>query len=147
MNRIVLTEKQRPVKWQDEYLDTSTPNRTLQNQPKITSKSKGKSNTSIQNKPKNKGTPGKKAREGSKSLKKHMSPQHLILKRDKTETLSQDKTKQKQFVRKNNNIKDTKRSTSKKTSKKSTGDENEESLVEHLKAENNFYRKAYLESK
>lgn len=143
MNRITFTDKQRTAKWKNDDLDTSSQNRTLQHHPKGKSKSKGKSSTSIQNKTKNRGTPLNKGKEGSKSLKKHISPQQL-LKRDKNESLSQDKTKPKQFVRKNNNGKDNKRSTSKKTSKKSTGDENEESLVEHLKAENNFYRKAYL---
>jgi hypothetical protein len=147
MNRIAFTEKQRPAKWQEENSDAYAVNHTLKSNPKGSSKSKKKSSNSIQNKTKTKLTPVKKHREGSKSLKKHMSPQPPAIRREHVPALSQDKTKPKQFVRKNNTPKDSKRSNSKKTSKKSTGDENEESLVEHLRAENHFYRKAFLESK
>lgn len=150
MNRIALTERDhKSPKWQQNCNPKGAHNKTEpHDKDKKTSKSKKKSSSnSTQNKAKNKVTPNRQNNHNN-SLKKHLGTHLQTLKRDTPAgSLSQDKTKPKQFVRKNQQLYDNRRSKSKKTSKKSTGDENEESLVEHLRAENDYYRTAYLQSK
>jgi hypothetical protein len=126
MNQLALTQKQtKPNKRQQELLNELIRPNPETNHPhhKKSSKSKKRSSSnSTKNQNKTKGTPAKKNKESPAVVKKHLSPHLEAFRREPpTTSLSQDKTRPKQFVRKNNNN-DTKRSKSKRTSKKSTGD-------------------------
>lgn len=126
MNQLALTQKQtKPNKRQQELLNELIRPNPETNHPhhKKSSKSKKRSSSnSTKNQNKTKGTPAKKNKESPAAVKKHLSPHLEAFRREPTTSLSQDKTRPKQFVRKNNNNNDTKRSKSKRTSKKSTGD-------------------------
>lgn len=76
-------------------------------------------------------------------IEKVVPKQNLFIQNRKRNTASEEKQAKKQFRRKNNND----NLSSKKDSKRSTDNENEETLIERLRAENEFYKNAFLASK